>query len=128
MIFQTKFGENRSRPLIFRLIKFFKFFISRYQILKFRCIHEASLVRKPKSSNIPSRKKNFVKSVRKQYGNPDSHVFFVLSSRSFRILTYIFRTRSNVSFNFFLLSLRTFSLRGGGCMTLYSVKKDSKNF
>ena len=46
-----------------------------YQIKKFRCIHEDSSVRKPKSSKILSQKRNFVKSVRKQYGNSDSHAF-----------------------------------------------------
>ena len=50
----------------------------RHQILKFRCIHEASSVtnNKPKSSSILPSRKNFVKSVRKWYGNLDSHVFF----------------------------------------------------
>lgn len=36
------------------------------------------------------------------------------------ILTYIFRTLSSVSFNFFLLSFKTFSFNGDGCSTLYS--------
>ena len=75
-MFHTKFGENWSRPLIFKLIWIFEFFLSWYQILKFRCIHEASSVRKPKPHNILSRRKNFVKSVKNQYGNPDSHAFF----------------------------------------------------
>ena len=35
-------------------------------------------MRKPKLSNILSQRKNCVKSVRKQYGNPDSHPFFSL--------------------------------------------------
>ena len=39
-------------------------------------MYPRSSVRKPKSSNIFSQRKNFVKSVRKQYGNPDSHAFF----------------------------------------------------
>ena len=34
-----------------------------------------SSVRKPKSSNIIFQRRNFVKLVRKQYGNPNSHVF-----------------------------------------------------
>ena len=33
--------------------------------------------RKPKSSNLLPQRKNFVKSVGKQYGNPDSHPFFL---------------------------------------------------
>ena len=41
-------------------------------------MHEASSVRKPKSSNVLPQKKNFVKSVRKQYGNLGSHPFFVI--------------------------------------------------
>ena len=45
-------------------------------MLKIWCIHEASSVRKPKLSNVLPQKKYFVKSVRKQYGNLDSHVFF----------------------------------------------------
>ena len=44
-----------------------------HQILKIRCIHEASSVRKPKSSNVLRQSNNFVKSVGKQYGNPDSY-------------------------------------------------------
>ena len=43
------------------------------QILKIRYIHEASSMRKPKSSNVLPQKKNFVKSVSKQYGNLDSN-------------------------------------------------------
>ena len=46
------------------------------QILKIRYIHEASSVRKAKSSNILFLWKNFVKSVRKQYKNPDFTFFF----------------------------------------------------
>ena len=38
------------------------------------CIDTKS-VRKPKSSNVLPQRKNFVKSVRKQYENPDSHAF-----------------------------------------------------
>ena len=34
-------------------------------------------MRKPKSSNIIPQRKNFVKSVRKQYGNPDSRAFIL---------------------------------------------------
>ena len=73
VIFHTKFGENRSRPLFFSLILILIFFYRDIKILNFDV---ASSVRKPKSSNILSQRKNFVKSVRKQYGNPDSHVFF----------------------------------------------------
>ena len=72
----TEFGEDQSRPSIFRLIWIKKKILSCYQILKFRYIHEASSVRKPKSSNILFQRKNFVKSVRKQYGNPESHAFY----------------------------------------------------
>ena len=57
------------------LDEFFFFFFSWHQIIKIRCIHEALSVRKPKSSNVLPQRKNFVKSVRKQYGNPDSHPF-----------------------------------------------------
>ena len=100
--------ENRSRPLNFRQIWIYLFFLSWYQILKIwcedfvksvrkqygntdshlflswhqilkiRCIHEASSVRKLKSSNVLPQKKNFVKSASKQYGNLDSHPFFTL--------------------------------------------------
>ena len=83
VMFDTKFCENRSIPLDFRRILIFVFFISRYQILKIQCVHEASSVRKPKSSNVLPRRKNFVKSVRKQYGNPDSHPFFLLAYRTY---------------------------------------------
>ena len=41
----------------------------------YRCIFEASSVKKPKSSNVLSQRKDFVKPVRKQYGNADSHAF-----------------------------------------------------
>ena len=80
-MFHTKFGENRSRPLIFRIIWTFEFFLSWYQISKFQYIHEASSVWKPKSS--------FLKSVRAQYGNPDSHTIFLYYTRS---CTFIFKS------------------------------------
>ena len=51
------------------------FFLSWHKIWKIRSIHEASSLRKPKSSNILPHRKNFVKSVMKQYGNSDSHPF-----------------------------------------------------
>ena len=35
-------------------------------------------MRKPKLRNILPQRKNYVKSVRKQYGNPDSHASFNL--------------------------------------------------
>ena len=79
MMFDTKFYTNRWRPLNFRRIWFFYFFLSWRQILKIRCIHEASSVRKPKSSNVLSRKKNFVKSMRKQFRNPDSNPLFLFT-------------------------------------------------
>ena len=41
-------------------------------------------MRKPKSSNVLPQKKNFVKSVRKQYGNPDSHPFLPLFCEQIR--------------------------------------------
>ena len=75
-MFDTEFCKNRSRPLNFRRTRFFLFFFSWHQIIKIRCIHEDSSVRKPKSSNVLPQRNNFVKSVRKQYGNPDSHPFF----------------------------------------------------
>ena len=40
--------------------EFCLFFLPRHQILKIRCIHEASSVRKPKSSNALSQKNNLV--------------------------------------------------------------------
>lgn len=42
---------------------------------------------------------------------------------NYKVLTYIFITRSNVSLSFLLFSLKTFSLRGDGCTTLYSINK-----
>ena len=33
-------------------------------------------LRKPKLSDALSRRHNFMKSIKKQYGNPDSHAFF----------------------------------------------------
>ena len=75
-MFDTKFCENRWRPFNFRRILIFLFFIWWYQIFQIRCVHEVSSVRKPKSSNVLPQRKNFVKSVRKQYGNPDTHSFF----------------------------------------------------
>ena len=47
----------------------FLIFLSWHQILKIWCIHKASSVRKPKSSNVLPKRKNFVKLVRKEYGN-----------------------------------------------------------
>ena len=41
-------------------------------------INPLSQARKPKSSIILNQRKNFVKSVRKQYGNPGLHAFFLL--------------------------------------------------
>ena len=52
LIFDIKFYKNRWRPLNFRLIWFFNFFLSGHQIIKIRCIHEDFSVRKPKSSNL----------------------------------------------------------------------------
>ena len=56
----------------------FKLFFFVASTLKIRSIREASSLRKPKSSNMIPQRKNFVKLVRKQYGNPDEHVFFGL--------------------------------------------------
>ena len=47
-------------------------------------------VRKPKSSNTLSQRKNFVKSVRKQYGNPDSH-YFLITFNFFLITCLLFK-------------------------------------
>ena len=53
-------------------------------------------MRKPKSSNILSQGKNFVRSMRKQYGNPDSHVFLfyivnieILIESNFWLVMYV---------------------------------------
>ena len=53
---------------------FLKFFS--WQYFEIRFILEASFVRKLQSSNVLFQRKNFVK-LMKQYGNPDSHVFFI---------------------------------------------------
>ena len=58
-------------------------FLSWHQIIKIRCIHEAFSMRKPKSSNVLPWRKNFGKSVRKQYGNPDSHPFLYYWSHTY---------------------------------------------
>ena len=63
-----KIGENWS-------LNYCTYFFYR-NLLKFKFIHEASFVSKPKSSNILPQKKNFVEPVRKQYGNPDSFDLF----------------------------------------------------
>ena len=78
-------GTNTKSYLILNFVKiggdfqildeFEFFFLPWHQIKKNPSIHEASSVRKPKSSNVLPQKKNFVKSVRKQYGNLDSHPF-----------------------------------------------------
>ena len=60
------FCENRWRLLNFRRNWIFLFILPWHQILKIRCIHEASWLRKPKSSNALPQTKKFVKSVRKQ--------------------------------------------------------------
>ena len=73
----TKFCENRSGPFNFRRIRFFLFFL-----------FFLSSVQKPKSSNVLSQKNNFVKSVRKQYENLDSHPFFL--TKRIKILTISF--------------------------------------
>ena len=75
-MFDIKFCENRSRPSNFRRFRIFLFFSSWYHILKFRCIHEASSVGKPKSSNILSQRKNFVKSAKLEIGIPIHLLFF----------------------------------------------------
>ena len=41
-----------------------------------------------KSCNILPQRKNFVKSVRKQYGNPDSHAFSLIVTSNFNISMY----------------------------------------
>ena len=46
-------------------------------------------MKKPKSSNVLPQRNNFVKSVRKQYGNPDSHPFlddFLVNSSKYYFL------------------------------------------
>ena len=78
VMFHTKFCKNRWRLLNFRRIWIFLFFLPWHQILKIRFIHKASSVRNPKSSNVLPQKKNFVESVRKQYGNLDSHAFLLI--------------------------------------------------
>ena len=57
--------------------KFFNF-SSGHQIFKILYIHETSSMRKPKSSNVVPQRKNFVTSLRKRYGNSDSHHFFYI--------------------------------------------------
>ena len=42
-MFDTKFYKNRWRTLNFRRIWFFYFFLSWHQIIKIRCIHEATM-------------------------------------------------------------------------------------
>ena len=76
-MFGTQFCKNQSRPSKSRRIWIFVFFLSWHHILKIRCIHEAPSVRKPKSSNLLLQRYDCVKSVRKQYGNLDSHPFFL---------------------------------------------------
>ena len=59
-MFDTKFCENRWRLLNFRRIWIFLFSVPWHQILKIRCIHEASFVRKPKSSGVYVLKKKLL--------------------------------------------------------------------
>ena len=61
----------------------FYFFYRDISILKIRCIHEASSVRKLKSSNMIPQRKKFVKLVRKQYRNPDFPIFFYVYENTF---------------------------------------------
>ena len=84
-MFDTKFCENLSKFLNFRQIWIFLFFWWWHQILKIRCIHEASSVSKAKSSNVLPQRTNFMKLLRKQYGNPDSHHEQVNERLSFTI-------------------------------------------
>ena len=72
-----EFGENRSKPINFRRTWIFYYFLSWQQILRIWYIHEASLVRMPKSSNILPQRKNFVQLVRGQYGNFDFKTFLL---------------------------------------------------
>ena len=59
-------------------------------------------VRKPKSSNILLQRKNFVKSVRKRYGNSDSHAFTML----FGNYSYIFIENFSQKFSPFRFTYR----------------------
>ena len=97
-MFNTKFYKNRWRTLNFRRIWFFNFFLSWCQIIKIRCIYEAFSVRKPKSSNVLPWRNNFVNSVRKQYGNPDSHPFFL-------------PLLAQIQFSYYLVSIRVHLMR-----------------
>ena len=63
---------SRSRFSNFRLIWFFL-----NRTINFLNFDVASSVRKPKSSNVLPQGNNSMKSVRKQYGNPDSHSILI---------------------------------------------------
>ena len=75
--------SNISYEIRWELVKAFKlwinlnFFLSWHENFKIRCIDDASSARKPKSNDVLPQRNNFVKSVRKQYGNPGSHAFFL---------------------------------------------------
>ena len=70
-------------------------------------------VRQPKSSNVLPRRKNFVKTVRKQYGNPDSHPFFpyfICQFFRFNLFILFHSCYSFCFFNSFLLLFVFFRL------------------
>ena len=55
-------------------------------------MHEAPFVSKPKSSNILSQRKKFVKLVRKQYANSDLHAFFTF------VKTFVLTKKEKINF------------------------------
>ena len=71
-MFDTEFYENQSRSLNIRQIWIF--------------FYRDIFIVKPKSSNVLPQRNDFVKSLRKQYGNPDSHPIFLIVAISYSLL------------------------------------------
>ena len=64
-------------------------------------------MRKPKSRKIFSQRKNFVKSARKQYGNPDSHAFSFYSLKTLTFLPALKRLLNVFRTRYIFFSLQT---------------------
>ena len=87
-MFGTKFCENRCRLLNFR-----RMWIFYYRAIKFKKLNLSTQLPVWRSQNQVTyflKKKNLVKSVRKQYGNLDSHSFFIKAYENHFHTNYLF--------------------------------------
>ena len=84
-------------------------------------------MRKPKSSNVLLRRKNFVKSVRKQYGNPDSHPFLVIrkQTKNQEMIIQNMTKLTHVKITLYIGdTIKNTNERNNACCTLFDFPRD----